>query len=113
MTNPIDKKFKIPGDKIVDLIGNIGACMATDKITVDGLPVGYMYREEPDNDIDNGWRFFSGTENQEYVDDPNNTAIYNTNTIANYDKAIIPYLDLPEGTELERNDDNSFSIIKQ
>lgn len=25
MTNPIDKKFKIPGDKIVDLIGNIGA----------------------------------------------------------------------------------------
>jgi len=113
MTNPIDKKFKIPGDKIVDLIGNIGACMATYKITVDGLPVGYMYREEPDNEIDNGWRFFSGTENQEYVDDPNNTAIYNTNTIANYDKAIIPYLVLPEGTELERNDDNSFSIIKQ
>ncbi len=42
MPKPIDKKFKIPGDKIVDLIGNIGACMATDKITVDGLSVGYM-----------------------------------------------------------------------
>jgi hypothetical protein len=44
MTKPSDKKFKILGDKIVDLIGNIGGCIATDKITVDGLPVGYMYR---------------------------------------------------------------------
>ncbi len=85
--------------------------MATDKITVEGLPVGYMYREEPFNEIDNGWRFFSGTENEEYMDDPNNSAIYNTNTIANYDRAIIPYLGLPEGTELERNDDNTFTVI--
>jgi len=112
MTNPVDKKFKIPCDKIVDLIGNIGACMATDKITVDGLRVGYMYRETPENEIDNGWRFFSGTEDQDYVDNPNNTCIYNTNTIANYDPAIIPYLDLPEGSNLDRNDDESFSIIE-
>ena len=112
MTNPLDKKFKIAGDKIVDLIGNIGACFATDKITVDGLKVGYMYRETPDDDLDNGWRFFSGTEDQDYVDNPENTCIYNTNTIANYDPAIIPYLDLPEGTHLDRNDDNSFSIIE-
>ena len=112
MTKPLDKKFKILGDKIVDLIGNIGGCIATDKITVDGLPVGYMYREEPSNDLDNGWRFFSGTEDQDYVDNPDNCCVYNTNTIANYDPAIIPYLDLPEGTHLDRNDDNSFSIIE-
>lgn len=112
MTNHTSKNFKIPGDKIIDLIGNIGGCMATDKITVDGLPVGYMYREEPFNEIDNGWRFFSGTENEEYMDDPNNSAIYNTNTIANYDQAIIPFLNLPVGTELERNDEGTFSVIK-
>jgi hypothetical protein len=111
MTNPLDKKFKLSADKIVDLIGNIGGCFATDKITVDGLPVGYMYREIPDDKFDSGWRFFSGTETQLYADDPNNTSIYDTNTIANYDAAIIPYLDLAEGTELERNNDNSFSII--
>lgn len=113
MTKCQDKIFAIPGDKIKDLIGNIGACFATDKITVDGLPVGWMYREEPDNDIDNGWRFFSGTEDQDYVDNPENTCIFNTNTIANYDPAIIPYLELPIGTELERNRDNTFSIINQ
>ena len=33
-------------------------------ITVDGYPVGFMYREEP-NDVDGGWRFFSGKESQD------------------------------------------------
>lgn len=86
--------------------------MATDKITVDGLQVIYMYREESDFHLDSGWRFFSGTETQEYVDDPNNTMIYDVNTIANYDKAIIPYLNLPLGVELERiPGTNEFQMI--
>ena len=110
MTKCEDKKFKLSAEEIKQLIPNVGGCMATDKITVEGLLVGYMYREEPVNDIDNGWRFFSGTEDQEYVDNPDNTCIYNTNTIANYDPAIIPYLQLPIGTECERNSDNSFSF---
>jgi hypothetical protein len=61
-----------------------------------------MYRDEPSDDTDSGWRFLSGTESQEYVDDPENWAIYDLNTIANYDMAIIEYLELPIGTELER-----------
>jgi hypothetical protein len=111
MTNSSDKKFKISGDKIKQLVADLGSCFATDKITVDGLPVRYMYREEPDDDTDSGWRFFSGTETQEYADDPDNTSVYDVNTIANFDKTIIPYLDSPAGTELERNEDNTFSII--
>lgn len=89
----------------------MGSCYATDKITVDGLPVGFMYREEPDDEYDSGWRFFSGTETQDYADDPGNTSIYEVNTIANYDKAIIPFLDSEPGTEFERTKNNSFSIV--
>jgi hypothetical protein len=96
------KKFKLLGDQIINLATGYGGCFATDKITVDGELVDYMYREDPSFPEDSGWRFFSGSEDQEYVDDPNNTAIYDVNTIANYDKAIIPYLDLPIGTELEK-----------
>ncbi len=108
------KNFKIKADEFVDLVPQMGGCFATDKITVDGLRVGYMYREEPDEKMDSGWRFFSGTEDQEYVDDPNNTMIYNVNTIANYDRAIIPYLDLPFGTELERIENtDKFEIITE
>ena len=108
------KDFKIKADELVELVRKMGGCFATDKITVDGMKVGYMYREEPDGKMDSGWRFFSGTENQEYVDDPSNTMIYNVNTIANYDKTIIPYLDLPFGTELKRIDKtDEFQIITE
>ena len=98
----MQKNFKLKAEEIKELIKGLGACFATDKITVDGLPVGYMYREEPDDDFDSGWRFFSGTETQDYVDDPNNTLIYDVNTIANYDKAIIPFLNAPYGAAFER-----------
>jgi len=109
-----EKVFKLKPDEFVDLVPQMGGCFATDKITVEGNKVGYMYREEPEEKMDSGWRFFSGTEDQKYVDDPINTMIYNVNTIANYDKAIIPYLDLPIGTELERiQDTDKFQIITE
>lgn len=98
----VTKKFKIDGQNIKQLIKPIGGCMATDKITVDGELVDFMYRENPDFKHDSGWRFLSGTESQDYADNADNWAIYDVNTIANYDNAIINYLDLPIGTELER-----------
>ncbi len=94
--------FKLKPNEIKEIIPNKGGCLATDKITYDGMKVGYMYREEANNDMDNGWRFFSGTESQDYVDDANNTKVYDMNTIANYDQAIIAYIDFPVGSELER-----------
>ena len=106
------KNFKLKAEEILNLILPMGGCMATDKITVDGLKVIYMYREESSFDKDSGWRFFSGTEDQNYVDDPDNTMIYEVNTLANYDRSIIPYLTLPTGTELERIDGtDEFQII--
>ena len=38
--------------------------------------------------------------------------IYDVNTIVNYDPAIISYLDMEIGTELERNDDKTFKLIE-
>jgi hypothetical protein len=99
---PTQKQFKLRKEDIKPMIPAMGSCLATDHITVDGLPVGYMYREAPDNDVDSGWRFFSGRESQEYVDDASRISIYDVNTIANYDPAIIPYLESPEGAQLER-----------
>ena len=106
------KNFQKGPDEIKRLIKPMGACIATDKITVDGELVDYMTREEPQNEMDSGWQFFSGTEDQEYIDNPDNSAIYDLNTIANYDPAIIPYLELPIGTQLERvHGTDEFEII--
>ena len=97
-----NKIFFIKGEAIQRLIPNMGGCYASDRITVDGLPVGYMYREEPRMDIDSGWRFMSGDESQEYIDNPDNLGIYEVNTICNYSPDIIPYLSADFGTEYER-----------
>jgi len=97
-----EKLFKIPAEQIKRLIPNMGSCLASDRIPVDGMKVGYMYREEPDKDLDSGWRFFSGDETQEYADNPENFAIYDVNTICNYDPAIIRFLDAPYGAALGR-----------
>jgi len=96
------KQFKLSADQIQPLADGYGACFATDKITVDGYPVRFMYREAPDNEVDSGWRFLSGFEDDAYMDDPDNLAIYDVNTIANYDPSIIPFLDSPEGSVFER-----------
>lgn len=100
--NPRDKAFKIPGEHIRRVIPNMGGCFASDRITVDGAPVGYMYREEPDQEVDSGWRFFAGDESQEYSDTPDNFAIYEVNTICNYDPTIIPFLHAPFGSAFGR-----------
>lgn len=90
----------------------MGGCIATDAITVEGEKIKFMYRDTPHNKLDSGWQFFSGTETQEYLDNPKNSAVYDVNTIANYDAAIITYLNLPIGTELERVDGTDlFNII--
>jgi len=96
------KKFLLPADKIIPLVEGMGACFATDLITVEGEPVGFMYREQPDNDTDSGWRFMSGQESEEYMENPDNLAIYDVNTIANYDRSIIPYLNFSVGSAFEK-----------
>ncbi len=109
-----NKNYRLSAEDIQQLISSMGGCIATDKITVDGLPIGYMYRQVPINELDSGWCFFSGTETQEYIDDLSNSNVFDVNTIANYDPSIIPYLNMPIGVELERTDGkNTFSVIER
>jgi hypothetical protein len=61
-----------------------------------------MYREPPDAPDDSGWSFFAGDESDSYANDPQYFALYDVNTIANYDQAIIPHLDSPEMLAFER-----------
>jgi hypothetical protein len=96
------KNFALRAEQIKPLAENRGGCIATDMITVQECRVGYMYREEPFDDIDSGWRFMSGRESQAYMDDADNHAVYDVNTIANYDPDIIPFLDAPTGSAFER-----------
>jgi hypothetical protein len=86
------KSFAIPKDKIKQLIPDMGGCIATDRITVDGKKIGYMYRESPNYENDSGWVFMAGDETDDYMNNPQNAGVYEVNTITNYDPTVIPYL---------------------
>jgi len=95
-------KYLLKPDEINELINSMGYGIVSDRITIDGKKVGYMYRVIPEEGEDSGWRFTAGDESQEYIDDEKNSMIFDLNTIANYDKSIIPYLAFPTGSEFER-----------
>jgi len=100
----------IMGKRIIDLqpediktlVPEMGYSIVSNKVSVNGMKIGFFYREEPEEAEDSGWRFLSGTEKEDYVENPNNSKVFGINTVANFDRAIIPYLHLPPGTEMER-----------
>lgn len=100
---PPKKKFYIAPENLKPVATGYGAGFATDHIMVRGHKVGFMYREQPDNDIDSGWRFTSGLETEEEMDDPDLIGVYDVNTIANYDAEIIPLLKSPVGSAFARD----------
>src|SRR5690349_8329870 len=101
MTDPTKKPFRLRADEIRPLAIAYGGCIATDMITCEGRKVGFMYREATERDMDSGWRFMSGFESDEYMNEPGNHSVYDVNTIANYDPAIIPFLGAPVGSAFE------------
>ena len=92
---------------------NFGYVMATKMLVDNKRKVRFMYREEPSNEQDSGWRFFCGDEDQDYIDNPNNIAIYDINTILAIDKSITPYLKSVKGTAFEREDENGIFAISK
>lgn len=107
------KPYKIPSDRIENLIEPMGGCFATDRILVDGCRVGYMYREPPDFEEDSGWRFMSGDETEEYIDDQWYSGIYAVNTICNYDREIVEFLNAPVGSAFGRDKDGELKEIEE
>ena len=108
-----EKRFAIPREELKQLYEGDGpqGCIATDRILVDGVPVGYCYREEPapgDEAWDSGWRFTAGDESETYMDDPDRSGVYALNTICNYDPDVIPLLDSEPGTAWSRGEDGVF-----
>ncbi len=109
---PRKKEYKLwaPELKLLltDWAGPAG-CFATDQITVLGKKVRWCYREQPSEGYpDSGWRFFSGEESEDYINDAANTEVYDLNTVCNYDPDILPLLNAPAGTAFARGTDGKF-----
>jgi hypothetical protein len=68
-------------------------CFVAKNVLDDGVPVGYLYREEPDQKDDSGWRITSGDETDEYMDDPKNAAYVSLGAVLRRDDSFRHLLD--------------------
>lgn len=85
-------------------IPNIGFVIATKRVAEDEHKACFIYREAPMDPQDSGWRIFAGDEAQEYVDNPDNSGIYQPAAILMIDDSLRSLLMEPIGAAFERED---------
>ena len=86
-------------------------CFVTSRVLRDGERIGYLYREEPDEGGDSGWRIMAGDESDAYMDDADNTAYVSLGAVLNCDDSILPLLDAPVGSAFGRDEGGRFLPI--
>ena len=79
---------------------NLGGAVVSRNILEGKGRVKWCFIEESVNDIDNGWRFLSEIDTDEFLADSKNMRICDWGTIIEIEPAIIPIFELPVGTEL-------------
>jgi len=77
-----------------------GACMVSRNIYEKKGKLKWCIREESAKEVDNGWRFLSDIDTDEFLSDVNNWCILAYETAIEIEPAILAIYDLPIGTEV-------------
>ena len=86
---------------------NLGGCVVSKNILEKRGRLKWCFREESVNNIDNGWRFLSEIDTDEFLADSKNMVICDWGTIFEIEPAITLIFELPIGTELTLEYDGS------
>ena len=105
-----NREYYEPSIRRKDILGKLS--VVSKKVTRDGWKVGFMMREEPNDDQDSGWQFFAGDEDNDYLDDYKNLDLCMVNSIAGIDPAIMKYIDSPVGARFVRISPDDFEEDK-
>lgn len=81
----------------------IKRCFVTKRVLDDGQLAGYLYREEPDEENDSGWRITANDESDEYMSDSKNLAYVSLGAVLSRDDSFRDLLDAPSGSAFIRN----------
>lgn len=68
--------------------------------------IGYCYRDEPENNIDSGWRFLFGDEDEEYLDNPENVKSVYPDEMLSINSQLEIVLGAPINSEFEWDEEN-------
>ena len=79
---------------------NMGGSIVSKNILEKRGKIKWCFREESVNVLDNGWRFLSEIDTDDYLQDPTNMVVCDWGTIFEIEPAIAPIFNMPIGTDL-------------
>lgn len=78
-----------------------GGSIVSKNILYGHARVRWCFREAPVNELDNGWRFLSELDDDQYVNDPANLTVCSWSTIVSLEPRVDALFDLPIGTDID------------
>jgi hypothetical protein len=101
-----NRQYCEPSIRRKEILGRL--CVVSKKITRDGWKVGFMLREELQDDRDSGWQFMAGDEDDEYLNNIENVELCMVNSIVGIDPTVMSYIDSPVGARFVRMSSDEF-----
>lgn len=84
----------------MEFIKNAGGCVVSNNIISKKGNLKWCIREDSVNPVDNGWRFLSDIDTDEFLNDASNMSVCDFNTIAELEPAILSIYNMPVGTDI-------------
>ena len=78
----------------------LGASIVSNNILENKVNIKWILRENSVNELDNGWRFLSEIDTEEYLSHAENMSICDWSTIVEIEPAVLSIFNMPIGTEL-------------
>ena len=78
----------------------LGASIVSNNILKNKANIKWILRENSVNELDNGWRFLSEIDTEEYLSHAENMSICDWSTIVKIEPAVLSIFNMPIGTEL-------------
>ncbi len=90
---------------------NLGGSVVSKNILEKKGRIKWCFRENGVNELDNGWRFLSDIDTDEFLEDAKHMAICDWGTIIEIEPAVAMIYELPVGTELTLEVENGKKIF--
>ena len=78
----------------------LGASIVSNNILKNKANIKWIFREHSVDELDNGWRFLSEIDTEEYLSHVENMSICDWSTIVEIEPAVLSIFNMPIGTEL-------------
>ena len=78
----------------------LGASIVSNNILKNKANIKWIFREDAVDELDNGWRFPSEIDTEEYLSNPENMSVCDWSTIVEIEPAVLSIFDMPIGTEI-------------